>query len=160
MDKYVDAALGRYDAMAGFALTGIEAVERQARRDHARYGVRYLSLGPDGNYRLDPVLKVRFMTEVCGIPLQQAWDGVRDECADTLENPNEYLTPPDQVPRNLFGECGGDVFHARLTALFFRDLVRHTGGSVAYWDTVIARIDRAAFVPLDAGIENWPVPAQ
>jgi len=154
MKENAYTALRRYEAMAGRLQGGPAAVARQAESDRARYGDRYLWTDRNGDFALHPVLKIRFLVEVCGIPLREARDAVREDCAATGVDIAAAPSPPPAMARRLFDQLG-DVFAARETAAFFKDLFHDREGMPAYWDAVIDHIETAAFVPEDTGIENW-----
>jgi hypothetical protein len=128
-------------------LAGVpDGVERQAERDRAEYGTAYIWIDKDGEQSFHYLMAVRFMVEVCGIPLREAWDAA---CEDLENVVQENLPDAKAMALQLF-RSQGNVLQARELARFLGDVYRDR-----YWRDVIDELESAALVPENSGLENW-----
>src|SRR5262245_40404699 len=72
----LEAAVYRYQAMAGLKKALPPKAARRAREDRKRYAAEYV-LERKGKILCDPVRMVRFLVAVCGLTLQEASKAVR-----------------------------------------------------------------------------------
>jgi hypothetical protein len=140
------AAFQRYQAMYGLLSNVPDAVDRQAERDRAAYGSAYIWIGKDGEKSFHHLMAVRFMVEVCGIPLREAWAAA---CEDLENVVQENLPDAKAMALQLF-RSQGNVLRARELARFMRDVYKDR-----YWRDVIDELESAALVPENSGLENW-----
>lgn len=146
MREEATAAFQRYQAMFGM-LSGVpDAVARQAERDRAEYGTAYIWLDHGGEKSFHYLMAVRFMVEVCGIPLREAWAAA---CEDLQSVAQDNLPDAKAMALQLF-HSQGNVLQARELARFLGDVYRDR-----YWRDVIDELERAALAPENSGIENW-----
>jgi len=140
------AAFQRYQAMFGL-LSGVpDAVQEQAERDRAQYGSTYIWLDKNGEKSFHYLMAVRFMVEVCGIPLREAWAAACEELEGAVQ---ENLPDAKAMALQLY-RSQGNVLQARELARFLGDVYRDR-----YWRDVIDELESAALVPENSGLENW-----
>jgi hypothetical protein len=72
----LEAAVYRYQAMAGLKQKLPPKAARRAREDRKRYAEEYV-LQRKGKTLCDPVRMVRFLVDVCGLTMQEASKAVR-----------------------------------------------------------------------------------
>jgi hypothetical protein len=154
MREEARCAIYRYEAMAGL-LGGVpDAVERQAARDRARFGDTYLRFSEGGEYVWHPLLTLRFMVEVCGLPLSESRLAIIEHNQETTERMAGPTIAPEQQARELFARFG-DVLEARAMAAIAADLVSNQEIMADFWREVVHCIDTITFVPEDTGSKNW-----
>jgi len=155
MREAVYAALNRYYVMAG-RLEGVpESAEQQGARDRERFGDTYLPVGADGEHVWHPLPMIRFLAEVCGIPLRESRDAVIEDARATgVSMTGTVWTPPEEQARKAFATFG-NVLEAREYASFLTELLADDERAASYWQEVVRAIDTARFVPEDTGLENW-----
>ncbi len=146
MRDEVGAAFQRYQAMFGLLFGVPDAVQEQAERDRAEYGAAYIWMGKDGQKSFHYLMAVRFMVEVCGIPLREAW---AEACEDLEGVVPENLPDAKAMAHQIF-RSQGNVLQARELARFFGDVYRDR-----YWRDVLDELECAALVPENSGLENW-----
>lgn len=103
-------ALTRYDAMAGLCNGLPEEFERQAEKDRAAFGERYLYIDrTTSEFRWSSVHVLRFLVEVCGIPYAEA----RASVVSALQGFDvaTSLPAPEVMARTIF-EAHGDLILA------------------------------------------------
>lgn len=146
MRKETWAAFSRYQAMYGL-LSGIpDAAQNQAERDRAKYGASYIWLDNDGEQSFHYLMAVRFMVEVCGIPLREAWTAACEDLNGVVQD-----SLPDAKAMAF------QLFRSQRSVLQARELVRFLGDVYKdrYWRDVMDELESAALVPENSRLENW-----
>ena len=146
MREEVYAAFQRYQAMYGMLASIPDGVESQAERDRAQYGAAYIWFDHDGEKSFHYLMAVRFMVEVCGIPLGEAWAAA---CEDLEGVVQDHLPDAKAMALQLFRSQRG-VLQARELVRFFCDVYKDR-----YWRDVMDELESAALVPENSGLENW-----
>lgn len=146
MSEEADIAFCRYEAMYGLLSNIPEAVERRAARDRAEFAERYIWKDFNGEPSFHYLMAIRFMVEICGIPLRDAW---AQACED-LEGVEQTDLPDAQtMARQLFASQRG-ILMARELVRFFGDVYQNQ-----YWRDVMEELETGAMAPLDTGSEDW-----
>lgn len=143
MRDAVHDALVRYQAMAGQAIGIPEEDERAAARDRERFGQTYLAFGDDGVYLWHPLLMIRFMTEICGIPLRESRDAVIEFHRETRPPVSAPTMAADAQARELLATLG-NIFEAREFASFAADALEDEDRMGQFWREVIECVETMA----------------
>ena len=146
MREKVRAAFNRYQALYGLLSSIPDAVVKQAERDRVEHGAVYIWLDKEGKRSFHYLMAIRFMVEVCGIPLREAWAVA---CED-LENVVQENLPDAKTMASQLFESQSDVLFARELARFFGDVYKNQ-----YWADVAEHLEITALVPENSGLNNW-----
>jgi len=152
MKENAYTALRRYEAMAGM-LEGIpDKVAQQAAQDRETYGAAYLSYGADGTAVWSDVRALRFLVEVCGLPLKESRAAVIENGAG-METGAPARPAADMAAALV--RAFGHILEAREQAALWQAMGADDPQAADYWRAVVAAIETERFAPEDTGIENW-----
>jgi hypothetical protein len=153
-NEKLEAAIYRYQAMAGLKQKLPPKAARRARDDRKRYGGDYV-LQRKGKALCDPVRMVRFLVKVCGLSMQEASKAVRA----ALRRTECGAWPGGQSVEKLAAEIyrrTGDLPDAMSFARFLGWSSDHP----QHWEAVRAHLAGMKVARESTGIENWQEAAE
>ena len=149
------AALRRYEVMAERLSSIPQKVEEQGERDRENFGDRYLWYGADGGFVWNDLMVIRFLVEVCGIPLKESREAaIENSRVKGVRMSDGVWSPALDQAKVLFREFG-NILEAREMAAFYRDVFADDAKAARYWRDVLHEIETTRFVAEAAGLENW-----
>jgi hypothetical protein len=151
----LEAAVYRYQAMAGLKKDLPPKAARRAREDRKRYAEEYV-LERKGKTLCDPVRMVRFLVDVCGLTMQEASKAVRA----ALRRENCGAWPAAKSIKGLAEELyrrTGDMADAMSMARF---LGWSSALDANLWEAVRVHLAGMRVTREATGIENWQEAAE
>jgi hypothetical protein len=155
-DEAADAIF-RYLAMAGH-IDLPDDLEQEAAADRERYGAAYLILADDGTAYYEPLKIVRFLCEVCGVPLRESRAAVIEDYQATKAGPSPGPKGTPEAQAKMLFEKLGNVFEVREYALLATQLLAGQDAMVRFWNDVADCVEVMRFTSQLEDSQNAKAP--
>jgi hypothetical protein len=150
----LEAAVYRYQAMAGLKQKLPPKAARRAREDRKRYAEEYV-LQRKGKTLCDPVRMVRFLVDVCGLTMQEASKAVRAALRSNQCGAWPAAKSVEGMAEELYRRTG-DMADAMSMARF----LGWSSDRPHLWEAVRVHLAGMRVAREATGIENWQEAAE